>query len=132
MTIDAITAERFFDNYYSNQVLTGAGAPRYYRGSTFSRGHWFGNFLSSLVKFLKPVGKTLARSGVKALAGVADDVISGVSPKEAAKRRALQEFDTFKSDAIKYTMDTLRPPKRPKLVAQKRKKKNRKKPAYRF
>ena len=61
---------------------------------------------------------------MKALAGVADDVISGVSPKEAAKRRALQEFDTLKSDAIKYTMDTLRPLKRSRQRprAQKRKK----------
>ena len=68
-----------------------------------------------MVKFLKPVGKTLARSGVKALAGVANDVISGVSPEEAVKLRAFQEFDTLKSDAIKYTMDALRPPKRSKL-----------------
>ena len=105
--MDTGTAESFFDNYYSNQVLTGVGAPHYYEGSTFSHGHRFGNFLSSVVKFLKPVGKTLARRGVKALAGVSDDVISGVCPKEAAKHRAPQEFDTLKSDAIKYTIDTL-------------------------
>jgi len=114
--MDATTAEKFFDNYYSNQVLTGAGAPRYYKGSTFSRGHGFGNFLTSVVNFLKPVGKTLARRGVKALAKVADDVISGVPPKEAAKRRAIQEIDTAKSAVLKYTIDALRPPpnKRPK------------------
>ena len=120
--MDATTAENFFDNYYSNQVLTGAGPPRFYKGSTFSRGHGFGNFLTSVVNFLKPVGKTLARRGVKALAKVADDVISGVPPKEAAKRRAIQVIDNAKSDASKYLIDTLRPTKRPKLVSNKKKK----------
>ena len=122
-TMDVAGAARFYSDYYTNQVQTGGGAPRYYKGSVFQRGHGFGSFMSSMLNLAKPIGKTLARSGIKALAGVADDILTGVPPREAAKRRAAQEFEQIKSGVSKKLINTLGipPPKKRKKTTKKQK-----------
>ena len=106
-TMDGSSAERFYSAYYKNQIQTGAGAPRYYKGSTWQRGHGFGSFMSSMLNFAKPIAKGLAKKGVKALAGVAGDILSGVPPKEAAKRRAVAEYEGMKANIGSKLIDTL-------------------------
>ena len=127
--MDGSTVERFYSNYYKNQVQTGSGAPRYYKGSTWQKGHGFGNFMSSMLNFAKPIGRALAKKGVKTLAGVASDIISGVPAKEAAKRRAIESFEDMKADVSNKLIHTLgvnpsgRKRKNNNNIKQKRKKK---------
>ena len=134
--MEGVAIEKFYNNYYANQVQTGAGAPRYYRGSTWQKGHGFGSFISSLGNFLKPIGKSLARSGVKALAGVADDILTGVPAKEAAKRRAVREYETMKANVSNKLIHDLgvnpSGKRRKKTVKNKNRKKNRSEAFGRF
>ena len=117
--------ERIYSAYYRNQVQTGSGISKYYKGSVYQKGHGFGNAMSSMLNFIKPVGKFLAKKGVKALAGIADDVISGVPPKVAAKRRALRELEGMKASISNRLINTLgvggTPSKKPKNSVIKRK-----------
>ena len=99
--------ERNYSAYYRNQSQTGSGISKYYKGSVYQKGHGFGNAMSSMLNFIKPVGKFLAKKGVKALAGVADDIISGVPPKVAAKRRALKELEGMKASISNRLINTL-------------------------
>lgn len=127
--MEGSASERFYSSYYRNQVQTGSGAPRYYKGSTWQRGHGFGSFMSSMLNFAKPIGKALAKKGVKTLSGVAQDIISGVPPKEAAKRRSVEAFENMKANVSNKLINTLgvnrSPPKKRKksLIKRKPKKK---------
>ena len=110
-------AERAFRKYYNAQIQTGMGAPVYFRGSTYMRGHGnFGNFMSSLGTFLKPVGQSLAKTGINALANIANDAVMGKSPRAAAKRRGAEAFENVKSNASKKLISTLGLPS-PKMRA---------------
>ena len=99
--------ERAYSAYYRNQSQTGHGISKYYKGSVYQRGHGFGNAMSGLLNIIKPVGKFLAKKGVKALAGIAGDVISGVPPKVAAKRRAVKELEGMKASISNKLINTL-------------------------
>ena len=128
--MEGSASERFFSNYYRNQVQTGSGAPRYYKGSTWQRGHGFGSFMSSMLNLAKPLGKSLAKRGIKTLSGVAQDIISGVPPKEAAKRRSVEAFENMKANVSSKLINTLGanrgpPKKRRKTVKKRKRKKNR-------
>ena len=124
-------AERIFRKYYNAQIQTGMGAPVYFRGSTYMRGHGnFGNFMSSLGTFLKPVGQSLAKTGIDALANIASDVVMGKTPRAAAKRRGAEAFENVKSNASKKLISTLglpSPRRRPVKKAIKNRKTHRKK-----
>ena len=95
------------DAYYLREARQkGAGGPRVYRGSPFIRGgqsgDGFGNILSSLVRTVLPiaksVGKTVAKQGAAQLGSYVADIIDGASAKEAAKRRSSELFDAVKSE----------------------------------
>ena len=106
-SITPAEVERIYSAYYRNQSQTGSGLSKYYKGSIYQKGHGFGNAMSSVLNLIKPVGKFLAKKGVKALAGIAGDVISGVPPKVAAKRRALKELEGFKASVSNRLINTL-------------------------
>ena len=95
------------DAYYLREARQkGAGGPRVYRGSPFIRGgqsgDGFGNILSSLVRTVMPIaksiGKTVAKQGAAHLGSYVSDLIDGASPKPAAKRRSSELFDAVKSE----------------------------------
>lgn len=114
------------DAYYLREARQkGAGGPRVYRGSPFIRGgqsgDGFGNILSSLVRTVLPiaksVGKTVAKQGAAHLGSYVADIIDGASAKEAAKRRSSELFDAVKSEGkarLSAAFNNSRPPKKPR------------------
>ena len=118
------------DAYYLHEARQkGAGGPRVYRGSPFIRGGQsgddFGNILSSLVRTVLPiaksVGKTVAKQGAAHLGSYVADIIDGASAKEAAKRRSSELFDAVKSEgkarlsaAFNNSRPRASPPKKPR------------------
>ena len=92
-------------HYYRNQALHGAGAtPTFHRNPFFFKGHGtFSNFMTSILNNSKPLlktaGKYMAKKGVKALGGVASDLMDGVNVKSALKRNASRAFESAKDDA---------------------------------
>ncbi|NQY53280.1 MAG: hypothetical protein HRT42_06860 [Campylobacteraceae bacterium] len=94
--------DRVLDSYYQNQVISGSGGSNFYKGQIFSTGHGLNSILSSVFKFAKPLlkktGRYVAQKGVQSLAGLAEDIIKGDSPKQALKRRSGLVFESLKKD----------------------------------
>ena len=101
--------DKVVSEYYKKQALQlqGGNGGRVFRGTPFMRGHstggGLGSILSSVFKAALPVvksaGRYVAKKGASSLAGFAGDIISGETPKMAAKKRALRLYEDMKRDS---------------------------------
>ena len=128
--ITSVDADRAIAEFYTEQLLSGAGFQVYKRSSVFHRGHrgsGFSSILAKLFQFAKPLlkssGKYLAKKGLKAITSTASDVISGDNIGESAKKNAAIAFDNFKTDLRKNVIKRIAPSKH--YTAKKRKRSRR-------
>ena len=106
-------------NYYRNQIVTGRGAPDYFRSSRLQRGHGLGSVLAGLAKtglklskpYLKKGLKTAVKSASSVGANVLGDLLSGQNFNDSVKNRAADEWEVKKRQAVKKLKKVLIPPR---------------------
>ena len=87
---------RYYEDYYQRQV---GGALPVFAGSRVQRGHGLGRLFGGLLRSAAPLIKrgavALGKRALKTGLRVADDVMSGQSVKDSAKRRAKEAGTDF-------------------------------------
>ena len=84
-----------YNNYYTKQAKENIPI---FRGSSYQRGHGFGDVFKKLFKWIvpivkenaKPIVKRVGRAAVKTAVNIASDALDGQDFKESAKKRIIE------------------------------------------
>ena len=87
-----------YNNYYTQQAKENIPI---FRGSTYQRGHGFGDVFKKLFRWIvpivkanaKPIVKRVGRAAVKTAVNIASDALDGQDIKESAKKRIIETIN---------------------------------------
>lgn len=96
------TNDPYLAYYRRQQLQTGAGIDKVFRGAPYQRGHGVGSFLGGMFRTITPLLKsgaaTVAKEALKSGVGFLGDIATR-DPKEAAEDRFKQFTETLKRKA---------------------------------
>ena len=117
-----------YESYYNNQAREIIPV---FRGSSYQRGHGFGNVFKKLFRWIvpivkenvKPIVKRVGREAVKTAVNIASDTLEGQNLKESAQKRIIESIKNISGqsgDGVSRTKGYKRKRKKSKKVLLKK------------